>query len=235
MCPKRLLGTVHKDPHVLPVDSQVFANLVLVPLLHEHGAKNLAVAIPELRQNFVHDRARLARHGIPQSIGSLVQKARSHVVFQGIGSRTRAIVLEQHVVANRVDQGAEPLTMPDASVIPQQREHARECLLPDILNGVVGPQSRAQLEGDQLTEVAHKVLFGRGVTATQPFHVGVVERLEIQSAYSGVAACPESTPRGSSSSLETCLRSRSTLKGPPDGRPFGISGMRAPGAGQRRE
>jgi hypothetical protein len=54
-------------------------------------------------------------------------------------------MFHEHMIANRIDKGAEALGLAQATVFAQDREDTRECLLTHVFDGLRRPESRPEL------------------------------------------------------------------------------------------
>jgi hypothetical protein len=90
------------------------------------------------------------------------------------------IVLQQYMVANRIDECSQAFGLFYAVFHANQGQDAHEGFLPDILDRFLGTQSGAQFEPDELAEVGREMLFGARIAALQSFEVGCIERNELQ-------------------------------------------------------
>ena len=73
-----------------------------------------------------------------------------------------AVDLEEHVIADGIDEGAEGFGIFDAG-LAEGLEDAKKSFLDDILDQLRGTQTRTQLDGQQFAEVRDEIAFGFGV------------------------------------------------------------------------
>jgi len=89
-------------------------------------------------------------------------------------------MLQQHMVANRIYKCSQAIGFSETIRRANQYQHSYKCLLPDIFDGFSGAQSRTQLQLDQFSEVADKVLLGAGVSGSKSLKIRRVERKKLQ-------------------------------------------------------
>src|ERR1700735_982906 len=111
--PKRLLSPMHQDPQILAVYAKFLTNLVFVAFLHQHGSKEFPGAARQLRQALIDEAGpvlgleQVERAGFEIDINllGLFVERRSALLMS-------AVMLQQHMVANRVDKGPQAVGLP---------------------------------------------------------------------------------------------------------------------------
>jgi hypothetical protein len=89
-------------------------------------------------------------------------------------------MFHEHVIADRINKGAEALGLAQATVSTQDCEDTRECFLTHVLNCLEGLESRPKLYPKQAGKVCDKMLLGLAVTRAKSRNVICIERMKLQ-------------------------------------------------------
>ena len=115
-------------------------------------------------------------------------------------------MLQQHVVANGVDKGPQPVRIAQRTVSAQDGKHARKGLLAHIVDGLAGWKARTKLQVKKLGEISDEMLLGAAVPCTKTLDITGIERFELQrplrkplggrkySIVNRLHSCPDSCP-----------------------------------------
>jgi hypothetical protein len=160
---------------VIPVDTEVPADLVFVAFLKKDLAQNPSVALTKVIQNLPDHFDSFLAHYPAQHIGLLIGNVCGFGVILDCTARRSTIMLEQHVVTYGIDKGTQAVSLPQAIRTSQRSYHSDENLLPDVLDCLWGTQPRTQLQPDQLTKIPDKMVFSPEVSRTKPRKIGLVE------------------------------------------------------------
>ena len=79
------------------------------------------------------------------------------------GSRADAVLLEEHVVADTVDERAQAFGRVEPALLLEGLQHPGKGFLPDVLDGRGRAEARAQLQRQELAKVLSEMAFGVGV------------------------------------------------------------------------
>src|SRR5579883_549768 len=176
---KALLGAVNEDAQVVAIDAKVAANLVLVALFQEHLAKDAAVAFGQIVKDLAHFLFHLpGRHGteyVDCRVGNLV----GCLVFKRASAGRSAVLLKQNIVADRIDEGTEPLRLANAFRAAQDREEACKRFLANIFDGLWTTQADTQLQLNQFAEIRNKVFLRAEVAGAKTLQVRRIEGLKL--------------------------------------------------------
>ena len=153
---------------------KIAAHLILVATLEEQPGQQLALLRGQGHERRTHAFPVLA--GGNRRVGARLTLVGGIEVFlQRHGLRPRPIHLEDHVVADRVDERAERFGRLYAALASQGRKDAREGLLLRILDLFAGAKTRPQLQRQQVAEVAREVGFCVRISRTEPLQIGAIE------------------------------------------------------------
>ena len=175
------MGFRPMDQHskVAAIDLQVAADVVLVALVEEQPLEQELLALGKALQRGVDC---LALLGSDQAeIRGRARRCLVVVLFERCCAGIGALHLEQHVVADAVDKGAEALRAGQPAFLLQRREHPHEGFLAGVLDLGRRAQPGAQLQHQQFSEVAGEMTLGVGVPGNQPADVLGVEVMALQS------------------------------------------------------
>src|SRR6266567_5392667 len=113
------------------------------------------------------------------------------VRLEGVRPSPRPVVLKKYVVANRVDECAQTVSVMQATLGLQGCQYPGEGLLAQIFGHFARINPRTQLELDQFAEIRRKMLQRRGIRSAEPRRIRRVKRLELQA----VASSPRVSTR----------------------------------------
>ncbi len=125
---------MQQNPQIIPVDTEVTAYFVLVPLLEENLAQQTPVALGKLFQYFPNFLFRLFGGEDAEQIHSFGRNIRLLLIIQRIEAGPRSIMFKQDVVTNGIHERAQTLGLQDSS-IAQSHKKSSESFLTDILDG----------------------------------------------------------------------------------------------------
>jgi hypothetical protein len=90
-------------------------------------------------------------------------------------------MLEQDVVAHRIDVRSQTVCLPQAVFTSQDCKNPRKNFLPYVVNCLKCSDTRAQLELDELAEIRHKMVLSPEVARPEPLQIGLIKLIELQS------------------------------------------------------
>src|SRR6516162_7638794 len=131
--PKTLLRAVQEHTQIVAVHTKLAADLVFFLFLQEEGPEQPSVLVWELLKHLAHLLAGLPGHEEAVEVGGLIRWVRHGSVLL-IRPRGGPIVLEQHIVAYRVNEGSEAIRGPDARFAAHRGQDADKSLLLDVVN-----------------------------------------------------------------------------------------------------
>ena len=89
-------------------------------------------------------------------------------------------MFHEHMIADRINKGAEALGLAQAAVSIQDCEDTRECFLTHVFNRLEGLESRPKLYTEQAGKVCDEMLLGLDITRAQSSNVICIERMKLQ-------------------------------------------------------
>src|SRR5579883_766412 len=165
-----------QHPQIIPLHAELLAHLLDRPFVQENGRQKLPVARRDARKDVPHPLAALAAD---QPLFGILARIRP---FRRIWNERRAGPgpgpFQQHVVAHGVDERSNAFRLPHG-LLPQRLEHAQKRLLPEIVDHVRRQTAGAQLDIDELSKIAVKMLLCCRVAGSQPFQVTRIEMEEV--------------------------------------------------------
>src|SRR4029077_4588871 len=103
-----LLGSVKQDPEVVTVHPKFAADLIFIPFLQVDRADQAAVALGQSLENLRDFCLHLFGRNRAQHVDDGIRKILLWLAFERTVARGSAIVLEQHVVADRIHECSQP-------------------------------------------------------------------------------------------------------------------------------
>ena len=156
---KCLLGAMQQDSQIIPVHTKVLTYRVLVTFFQEDFAQQPPIPLWQLVENLtdplLHFFVRQDRHNIQRLIGNI----HGFFVIVQILARSRAIVLQQYIVANGIHKSPQPFRLFDSALATQSGEDPDKSLLPQVGDDLWRMHPGTQLELDQLAEINDKMTF----------------------------------------------------------------------------
>src|SRR5579862_5756359 len=155
---KRLFGAMQQHSQVIAVNPEFPAYFILVQLFEENGAQDSPVALRHLIEDFANLLLHLTGSDGAQHVDHRIGEVGLRIIVNRGSERVCAIVLQQDVIADRVDEGSQTFRLAEAARRPKRSQDARESLLPDILDGLWRLQASAKFELNQFAEISDKML-----------------------------------------------------------------------------
>lgn|SRR5579871_364415 len=156
---------MEQNSQVIAVNAKVAADVVLVALFEEHFAQQAAIALRHFVENLADFLRQLLTGDRPQDIDAEGREVLFLIFVKRAVARGRPVMLEQDVVAHRVDKRAEAIGLAELSGL-QRREYACEGFLSDIFNRLRRMQPGTQFELDKLAEIRDEVLLRPEIAGT---------------------------------------------------------------------
>jgi len=104
-----------------------------------------------------------------------IRQCRPGLLLEGCGLRVGAIHLEQDVVADAIDEGAEAARRLNTAGLAKRLHDTKERLLPGVLDLRRRAQTRSQLDRQKMPEIAGEVPLRLRISRRQPIEVRTVE------------------------------------------------------------
>lgn len=177
---KVLPGAEEEDAEVVGVNAELAADLAAVALLNKDGLQKGAVARRHAREDFADLRLELAGENLIEDGRAAGGKGRFFRFIEQAVAGGSAVVLQQHVVADGVDKGAEALGIAKRPVAAEGDEDAGKGLLTDVFDGVGRLETRTELEIEQGGEIADEMFLDAGVSRAKGLNITGIERVEFQ-------------------------------------------------------
>jgi len=150
---------MQQDSQIIPVHTKVLTYRVLVTFFQEDFAQQPPIPLWQLVENLtdplLHFFVRQDRHNIQRLIGNI----HGFFVIVQILARSRAIVLQQYIVANGIHKSPQPFRLFDSALATQSGEDPDKSLLPQVGDDLWRMHPGTQLELDQLAEINDKMTF----------------------------------------------------------------------------
>jgi hypothetical protein len=169
-----------EDPQIVPADAELPANFVF-GLVVQKGSEDGLVALRELCQKLADQGTGLLGDGHFFDVDHFVLNLKM-TGFEGDILGTGAVVLQENVVANGIDEGAEALGVADRSVGANGTNHARERFLAKVVDGIGRKPPGAELQLEKLRKVVNKMTLRRRVSFPQAPKIGLVEIEKFQNS-----------------------------------------------------
>ena len=164
---------MNQHPQVVAVDIHHPADLVLVAFFEEEPAEQLLVPRRQFGERFADLVAVLGRQ--QDVVHARPNLRRVVLVVQRGRSRPRAVLFEEDVVADAVDERAQAFGRVQAALLLEGLKHPRKGFLPDVLDGRGRSEPRAELQRQKLSEVLGEMAFGLRVGRDEALEVVPVE------------------------------------------------------------
>ncbi len=143
--------------------AQPLANFFPVDIFKEHKAENFPVFRRQFVQYCPDDSLPLIGNKRTLDINGAIRNIRR--LLHGLrGPGGLATQFQQHVIADRVHEGAKTFGMGDARTLAQDLENTEEGFLADVGGGIRIDSAVPQFEGQKLMKVGVEVPFGLRVT-----------------------------------------------------------------------
>jgi hypothetical protein len=172
-------GAVEEDAEIVTVHAELAADLVLILLLEKDRLEELAVTrcelferSPDLARTFCRDEVAFE---IDEPVWWILL-----MLLGGLGAGGIPKVLEHHVVADTVDEGAEALRMMKTILGAESTKETGEGLLLNIFDDFRRTEACAEFDGHQLGEIGDKMMLHVRVSAFEAVNIVRVELLEFQ-------------------------------------------------------
>src|SRR5207245_8925872 len=94
--------------------------------------------------------------------------------------QARAVILEQHIIADRIHERPQPIRMPDPALRAQRTNYPRKSLLPKVVHYFGSQKPCSKFNLNEFREILNKMAFRRRIAFPEPSHVGFVERKKFQ-------------------------------------------------------
>jgi len=124
---------MQKDAKIVSRNREPRADFVLIHVLEKNGAKDGTVAFWKLREDIPNDLPGFGRDGEFFQIENFVWDFGMRGIERDI-SGTRAVVLEENVVANGIHEGAQPIALANTPVGTQRTKDAAEGFLTEVVD-----------------------------------------------------------------------------------------------------
>lgn len=89
-------------------------------------------------------------------------------------------MFEDNVVADRIDKGAQAVSLANTSIGAQRAKNTAEGFLAEIVDNLWRQVTSAQLQLEKLREIDNKMAFRRGISLTETRKIRLVERVKFQ-------------------------------------------------------
>src|SRR5262245_55203175 len=176
---KAIERAMEQHAQIVTGDVEFGAELLPAGLVEEDGAQYLPVRLRQLVEHAADLQREVLRDQVVED--ARAGGARVGVLRHLLEPRALAHLLEEHVVADGVDEGAQALGLADAFLRADDAQNAQERLLTDVVDfSLMGAQAATQLDADELAEVARKVLLDLRVTIPEAGQVGRVKLMKLQ-------------------------------------------------------
>ncbi len=175
-----LFGAKEQDAQVVGVDTKFTANFVTVALIEKDGLQESAIAGGHIGENFADFVLQLTSRDDVMGAGTGRGQLRLVLGVEGLAAVRRAVVLEENVVADGIDESAEAFGLAQSAFLAEGGEDAGKGLLAHVFDGLPGLKPRAKLEVEQLSEVPDEVLLSAKVSSAQTFDVSRIECMKLQ-------------------------------------------------------
>lgn len=172
---------MNKDAKVFAVAVEKDADFVFVLILEEDSAEDAAIAYRQPLQDAANLVSFFLRDDGIFDVDNLVGLVKV-VWLKGLNAGAGAEGLQQDIVADRVDEGAESLWLADGVAITQSGKNAGEGFLTEFIDAIGREHAGAQLDPQKLLKIGDKVLLGRPVAVAQPVQIGLIkgEKLHVR-------------------------------------------------------
>src|SRR6266700_6588292 len=94
--------------------------------------------------------------------------------------RARAVILEQHIIADRIHERPQPLRLTDPTRRAQRADYPRKGLLSDVVHNFGSQKTCSKLDLNKFGEIRNKMAFRGRIAFPEPTYVGFVERKKFQ-------------------------------------------------------
>src|SRR5258707_3157004 len=95
--------------------------------------------------------------------------------FQGNVFCAAAVMLHQHIVADRVYKRAQAVRVLNSTLGSERLDDPDEGLLLEVVDDFGRQMPCAQLDLDEPGEIVNKMAFRRRIALTEPYHIGFVK------------------------------------------------------------
>src|SRR5437763_1775256 len=147
-----LFGPVEQHPQIVAIDTELSADVIVGALVEKESFEDVSVA----RRQFVDDAAdALAFLAVHQGSLDVFGGGKFEVlVEERLGAVGATVLLEDDVVADGIDVGAElPRVAQAAAGRPQRLENAHKYFLPHVVNRLERGQTPAELDQQKLLKI----------------------------------------------------------------------------------
>src|SRR5882724_3567540 len=94
--------------------------------------------------------------------------------------QARAVILEQHIIADRIHERPQPLRLTNPTLRAQRTDYPRKSLLPKVVHNFGSQKTCSKLNLNEFGEILNKMAFRRRIAFSEPTQVGFVERKKFQ-------------------------------------------------------
>jgi hypothetical protein len=171
---------VQQDPEIFAVYAKFPANLVAVAFIEKNSFQEGSVSHGHTEQDLLDLYADLPRNCNGMRVGCGGCGLDCTLVIERLGAGGGAVVLEEDVIANGIDEGTETFRLAQGAGFSKAGKDAGKCLLAHVLNRLGGLQPRAELQMKQFGEVTNEMLLCAVVPSAESFDVCGIERMKLQ-------------------------------------------------------
>jgi hypothetical protein len=177
-----LFCAVQQNSKVFAFDAEFPADFVPVTFVEEDGLEERSVLCRHSKQDLPDFGLNLAggRNAVSVRIGRW--QLGGSLLIERLAAGGGTVMLEEHVIADCVYEGAKAFGLAQGTRFPQACQHACKRLLTHVFDRLRGLKPRTKLQLEQFGEVRNEMLLSAGVPSAEIFDVSRIECMKLQSS-----------------------------------------------------
>jgi len=170
---------MQENAQIIATDGELGANVILVDVFEENGREYGTVTLGKLGQDVSDDLASFGGDNQFFEVESLIGNFGVRGIERNVlGAGT--VMLEENVIANGIDKGAEAVTLTNAAIGAKRAKNTAKSLLAEVVDDLWRQVTSAKFELEKMRKIDNKMAFRGGISLTETRKIRLVERVKFQ-------------------------------------------------------